>query len=235
MMAGVVSAAPAPEGTRERQVARRTLLKSAREAFDAGLSPNRWRDREAAPWALELVEERDVDAVIAIIPRPWRLEEVSRMLRHSSIAVTERHYARFLPEALPVTVRAEAIAPADGMLPPEPAASAAGEEVIMLELSSASVLGPSVGPVGPEDRDFLSRLGELNPGPTVYEAVGDRARSFCKSAIRTQAGKAREVLQAIAAGDTRRALALATTLAGTALEHEAELDAQAPARRELVG
>lgn len=71
MMAGVVSAAPAPEGTRERRVARRTLLKSAREAYDAGLSPKRWRDREAASWALELVEERDVDAVIAIAWGGW--------------------------------------------------------------------------------------------------------------------------------------------------------------------
>lgn len=86
-----------------------------------------------------------------------------------------------------------------------------------------------------EPASFESRLGELNPGPTVYEAVAESARSFWESAIRTQAGKAREVLQAIAAGDTRRALALATTLAGTALEHEAELDALATARRELVG
>lgn len=71
MMLGVVSAAPASEGSRERRAARAALLKSAREAYDAGVSPKRWRDREAAPWALELVEERDVDAVIAIAWGGW--------------------------------------------------------------------------------------------------------------------------------------------------------------------
>ena len=37
-----------------------------------------------------------------IVPRAYRLEEVSRFLRHSSIAVTERHYAHLAIDALPV-------------------------------------------------------------------------------------------------------------------------------------
>lgn len=40
-----------------------------------------------------------------VVPRAYRMEEVSRMLRHSSIAVTERYYARFTIDALPGAVR----------------------------------------------------------------------------------------------------------------------------------
>lgn len=82
-----------------------------------------------------------------IIPRPWRLEEVSRLLRHSSVAVTERHYARFMPGALPVAAPADAgdarktTAPSAG--PPE-AVSAPG----FARATQAST-GPALGPVGP--------------------------------------------------------------------------------------
>lgn len=121
-----------------------------------------------------------------VVERAWRLEEVSRMLRHSSLAVTERHYARFLADALPIPMRSEP--------------------------------GPSVGPVGPVIIDFRSHFGELNPGPTVYETVPGRPESLANSDAWDPAVKARQVLEAIAAGDTSRALALATTLAGMVLK-----------------
>lgn len=71
MLAGVVSAQPAAEGSRERRAARHALLVSARRAYDAGLSSARWLEREAPLWAVELAGELDVAAVIAMAWRGW--------------------------------------------------------------------------------------------------------------------------------------------------------------------
>jgi integrase len=43
----------------------------------------------------------------SLVPRAYRMEEVSRWLRHSSLAVTEKHYAALTLDALPVSVPAE--------------------------------------------------------------------------------------------------------------------------------
>lgn len=51
------------------------------------------------------------------VPLAYRMEEVCRFLRHSSIAVTERHYAALTLDALPVTPhRAPSSTPTDANL-----------------------------------------------------------------------------------------------------------------------
>lgn len=149
---------------------------------------------------VELVER-------GVIERPWRLEEVSRLLRHSSTAVTQRHYARFLAGALPVQ-------------PPSPRAnSAASAEDVrrLVEAVERLTVGaaPSAVPAVPNPFDSSSRPRELNPGPTVYEAValpGDLGdvRDPWDSKARELAV---EILRCVAEHDGKTALMHAVTLA----------------------
>jgi integrase len=91
----------------------------------------------------------------AYVPRPYRMEEVSRWLRHSSVAVTEKHYAALTLDALPVS------APAERPQPPTRSST--------VRLASRNL--PSL------PSDCESRPLDLNQRPTVYESGADPSRS----------------------------------------------------------
>ena len=88
------------------------------------------------------------------VPRAYRLEEVSRFLRHSSIRVTERHYAALQLDALPVTA-------APPQVPSVSPTSPRGSIGLVAAIAQEGVTMPDSG----------SRLRDLNSGPTVYETV----------------------------------------------------------------
>jgi len=113
-----------------------------------------------------------------LVPRAYRLEEVSRFLRHSSVKVTERHYAALQLDALPV-------------LPPEPPTSPRGPTGV----------GSTDGSVGSTGAEFLSRLRDLNSGPTVYETVGQPKDSKHLERGQTHREEAVRVLRLAAGGD----------------------------------
>lgn len=142
-----------------------------------------------------------------VIERPWRLEEVSRLLRHSSTAVTQRHYARFLAGALPVQPPAAVTS-----------AAASAEEVRrLLEAVERLTIGaaPSAVPAVPKTLENPSRPRELNPGPTVYEAValpgdlGDMRMLWDSTTMELAAA----VLRAAESGEGSSAIMHAVTLA----------------------
>jgi integrase len=147
-----------------------------------------------------------------IIPRAYRLEEVSRMLRHSSIAVTERHYARFLPDAIPGAMREER---APETTPPPSAPK------------SLPAAGPDAGSVGSVTPLFSKPLPGFEPGTyglrnpgTAREIAADSGEPDPRGAMRNGPALrelATEVLRLIAAGD-RRGYHRAAELAAAVLD-----------------
>jgi hypothetical protein len=121
-----------------------------------------------------------------IVPRAYRLEEVSRFLRHSSIAVTERYYAHLTIDALPVS------AP---VVRPQPPAGGIG---VVAAIYSEPIFMPDSG----------SRLGDLNSGPTVYESSAQRPDLAGLDAMGVLRGIAEDALVALARGRDGASLAL---------------------------
>lgn len=137
-----------------------------------------------------------------VVPRRYSLEEVSRFLRHSSIKVTEKHYASLDVDALPVSS------------PPSPPSPQAVTRPIHSEpvfsVDSKPHPGFEPGTYGLRNR----------PAPEELRGVSPRGGLV---------GAARDTLEAIAEGDPR-ALALATDLASRVLA-SAALEADDGARK----
>lgn len=129
-----------------------------------------------------------------VVPRRYSLEEVSRFLRHSSVKVTERHYAHLGMDALPVGGELS-------LGPPGGAYDESGVDAVTEWSGSGPARGNGAGALGagPElvqpgpATEFLSHTGDLNSGPTVYETVA-QARDHTRNAPSGPGRDLREVV-----------------------------------------
>lgn len=138
-----------------------------------------------------------------IVPHAWSLEQVCRQLRHSSIAVTEKHYARFVRGALPT--RGLAIASGPGAGPAGPGGANSSSRFPDLNR------GPTVYETG------LHATGSLRD--SAGGTLADAARSVLLAIA------AKNGVQAIALAATLAGRILAETGAG----EEASVEGRGPA------